>query len=152
MERIDKLKLAVEKGFSYDPITGNITSPTGVICKKTTKNGYIQLTVRDSEKNTYRVFGHQFAWFVIYAEIVCLIDHKNRIKTDNRKDNLRSVTKSQNAMNMSNVNGYTFCKRSKKYIAIIMVNYKKKQLGCFETKEEARECYLENKGKYHIIN
>ena len=55
-------------------------------------------------------------------------------------------------MNMNNIKGYTYCSRSKKYIAIIMVNYKKKQLGVFETPEEARNCYLENKEKYHIIN
>lgn len=152
MEKIDRLKLAAKKGFTYNPITGNITSPTGIICKKITKNGYILLTVRNSSKEMYYVFGHQFAWFILYGEIVPLIDHKNRIKSDNSKDNLRSVTKSQNAMNMSNVKGYTFCKRSKKYIAIIMTNYKRKQLGAFETPEEARQCYLENKDKYHIIN
>lgn len=150
MERIDRLKLAVKKGFKYDPETGYIMTPTGIICKKKTKSGYIQLTIRDG-KTAYHITGHQFAWFIIYNEVVELIDHENRIKSDNRKSNLRSVTKSQNAMNMNNVKGYTFCKRSKRYIALIMVNYKKHHLGTFVTAEEARKCYLENKNKYHII-
>jgi len=152
MTRLEKLKLAVDKGFTYDPETGSITSPTGKICTKTTKQGYIQLTVRDKNGFAYYVSGHQFAWFAMYNEITFLIDHKNRIKSDNKKGNLRSVTRSQNAMNQNNVKGYTFCSRSKKYIAIIMVNYKKKQLGTFETPEEARACYKKNKSKYHFIN
>lgn len=152
MERIEKLKLAVKKGFSYCEETGNIISPTGKICIKTTKNGYIQLTVRDENNFAYYVSGHQFAWFILYNEVVPLIDHKNRIKTDNRKSNLRSLTKSQNAMNQNNVKGYYYCKRSKKYISIIMVNNKRKQLGSFDSSELAQECYIKNKEKYHIIN
>jgi len=151
MERLEKLKLAVKKGFSYCPNTGIITNPNGTIAKTVTVNGYIKLSIWNEGKR-HSLTGHQFAWFVIYNEVVTLIDHKNRIKTDNRKENLRSITKSQNAMNMDNVRGYTFCSRSNRYIAIIMVNYKKKQLGTFHTPEEARKCYLENKDKYHVIN
>jgi hypothetical protein len=33
-----------------------------------------------------------------------------------------------------------------------MINYKSKQLGSFLKEEDARNCYLENKKKYHIIN
>jgi len=152
MSREEKLKLALNKGFTYNSETGYIISPTGKICTKKTKNGYIMLTVRDSDSFAYYVFAHQLAWYYSYNETVDCIDHINRIKTDNRLCNLRSVTKSQNAMNMSNNKGYTFCKKTKKYIAIIMLNYKKKQLGSFDTPEDARKCYLENKDRYHIIN
>jgi hypothetical protein len=133
MERIEKLKLAVKKGFTYCPDTGNITSPTGKICTKKSNNGYIMLTVRDENAFAYYVYGHQFAWFVLYNETVPLIDHENRNRIDNRKSNLRSITNSQNAMNTRERNGYFYCKRSKKFIAIIMVNYKRKQLGSFNT-------------------
>jgi hypothetical protein len=151
LSRLEKLNMAIVKGFIYNPNSGEITSPTGVIIKKKTKNGYIQLTIRNSFSHAYYVSGHQFAWFVLYNETVNCIDHINRIKTDNRPANLRSVTTSQNSMNMSNTKGYTYCSRSKKYIAIIMTNYKKKQLGVFESPQEARNCYLENKNKYHNI-
>jgi hypothetical protein len=152
MERIDKCKLAIKNGFTYNNVTGEITGPSGVVCRKVGKNGYIQITVRNNKKVAYYISGHQFAWFFEFNEVVPFIDHVNQIKTDNSILNLRSVTKSQNAMNMKNVKGYTFCSRSKRYIAIIMVNYKKKQLGVFKTPEEASKCYLENKNKYHFIN
>lgn len=151
MTRLEKLELALKKGFKYNFETGVITTPTGIDVKRITVNGYIHLSVWFNGKR-HSINGHQFAWFYTYKNIPNCIDHINRIKNDNRLINLRSVTKSQNAMNMKNVKGYTFCNRSKKYIAIIMVNYKKKQLGVFNTPEEARSCYLENKEKYHIIN
>lgn len=151
MTRLEKCKLAVEKGFTYNGLTGDVISPTGVICTKTTKNGYIQLTVRCINGFAYYLSAHQFAYWVIHNEIVDCIDHINGIKKDNRGFNLRSVTKSQNAMNMRNTKGYYFSKRSNRWIARIMLNYKGIQLGVFKTEEEARRCYLDNKSKYHII-
>lgn len=151
MEKIEQLKLALKKGFTYNYLTGIVTTPSGVETKRITKNGYIHLSVYLNKKR-YSFLGHQFAWFFINNELPKCIDHKNRVKTDNRIENLRLVTKSQNAMNMRNNKGYTYCSRSNKYIAIIMVNYKKKHLGSFKTPEEARKSYLENKEKYHIIN
>jgi len=152
MTRLEKCELAVKKGFTYNEENGFITTPTGVIASKKTVNGYVMLTIRNEVKKSFYLLGHQFAWFILYNEIVPLIDHKNRIKTDNSKDNLRSITKSQNAMNMNNVKGYYYSKRDNKYISFIMLNYKTKQLGSFNTELEARNCYLQNKEKYHIIN
>jgi hypothetical protein len=151
MERIDKLKLAVKKGFTYCENTGLIKTPSNKTVTNKSKNGYIRISLWSNGKRHY-LLGHQFAWFVMYNETVTLIDHKNRIKTDNCKNNLRSITKSQNAMNMSNNKGYTYCSRSKKYIAIIMVNYRKKHLGVFDNPDDAKKCYDENKNKHHIIN
>jgi hypothetical protein len=151
MTRQAKCELAIEKGFYYNDLSGIITTPKGIETKRVTVNGYIHLALWSDNKR-YDLLGHQFAWYVNNKETIPCIDHVNGIKTDNRIANLRSVTKSQNAMNMKNVRGYTFCNRSKKYIAIIMVNYKKKQLGIFKTPEEARQCYLDNKNKYHIFN
>jgi len=151
MIRLERIKLAINNGFSYKPDTGHVITPTGKICKKKTKNGYIMLTIRDSNSKMFYVLAHQFAWFITYNETVECIDHINRLKTDNRISNLRSVTKSQNAMNLDIAKGYSYSKRNGKYIAMIMVNNKRKQLGTFDTSEEARICYLKNKPKYHCI-
>lgn len=150
MTRLEKCKAALLKGFSYDEETGNITTPTGVVATKKTMNGYIQLTIRVNGSAMY-LLGHQFAWFVSYGTVVDIIDHANRVKTDNRILNLRSVTKSQNAFNMKNIKGYSYSKRSGKFIAYIIINYKRKQLGSFKTEKEASECYLENKVNLHKI-
>lgn len=152
MEKIEQLKLAYSKGFRYDRETGNVTTPTGKVAIKKGLNGYKQLTVRDHNSKAFYVYNHQFAWFSTYGNLPICIDHINRDRADNRIENLRSVTASQNGMNMNNVRGYTFCSRSKKYIAIIMVNYKKTQLGSFDNPEDAKKCYEENKNKYHLIN
>lgn len=71
------------------------------------------------------------------------IDHKNGIRFDNRKDNLRQTNKQLNGINRGpNINNSTGIKGvsrvGNKYIARIMVNYKNIHLGCFDTIEEAR--------------
>lgn len=151
MTRLEKLELAVKKGFIYYPNTGIITNPNGTIAKNLTANGYVKLSLWYEGKR-YSLTGHQFAWFIIYNEVVNLIDHKNRIKTDNSKDNLRSVTKSQNAMNMQNTKGYCLCKRCNKFEAYINLNGKKKYLGYFILESDASNAYQRAKKIYHIIN
>lgn len=151
MTRLEKLKLAVEKGFTYCSETGNVKTPLGKIVTNKTTNGYLRLSIW-SDKERFSLLCHQFAWYVSNNQTSECLDHVNRIKTDNRIINLRSVTKSQNAMNMSGKKGFSFCKKTKKWVSYIMVNYKKKHLGSFDTPDEARECYLKNKEKLHIIN
>jgi hypothetical protein len=70
------------------------------------------------------------------------VDHINGLRMDNRRDNLRRVTHSQNMMNrglqINNKSGKTGVYRAgKKWRAEIYVNYVKKHLGCFDTFEEA---------------
>ena len=152
MTRLEKCKLAIKLGFTYNGLTGDIITPNGKVLIKTTKNGYLMLTLRNEERNVFYLYAHQFAYWVIHNKIVDFIDHIDRNKKNNIGYNLRSVTKSQNAMNVSNVKGVSFCNRSKKWIAKIMVNYKGIHLGSFTTKDEALNCYKINKNKYHFIN
>ena len=79
------------------------------------------------------------------------IDHENRTRDDNSNDNLRVVTNQQNQFNRSNVKGYCWDKRNKKWVAQIMLDGKNKNLGGFETEEDAHEAYLKAKAIYHII-
>ncbi len=152
MTRLEKCKLAIKLGFTYNGLNGDVITPTGKVLIKTTKNGYLMLTLRDETRKSYYLYAHQFAYFVIHNKIVDCIDHVDRNKKNNIGYNLRSVNISQNAMNMSNVKGVSFCNRSKRWIANIMVNYKKIHLGSFINKDEALNCYKINKEKYHIIN
>tara|TARA_R110000868_G_scaffold366589_1_gene629510 strand:+ start:957 stop:1310 length:354 start_codon:yes stop_codon:yes gene_type:complete len=77
-------------------------------------------------------------------------DHINKIKTDNRVDNLRIVTVSQNTFNRVS-KGYYFHKKNKKWYATIKVNGKQLFLGNYDTEEEARTAYLRAKEIHHVI-
>lgn len=84
------------------------------------------------------------------------IDHINQNKMDNRIENLRPATRSENMQNIgmksNNSTGYPgvyFHKRDNKYQAQIAVNNKKIYLGLFASAEEAFEAYMIAKIKYH---
>ena len=76
-------------------------------------------------------------------------DHKNHNTLDNREMNLKIVNHQQNQFNRRNVKGYYWHKKTKKYLARIVVNYKIIHLGYFNKSEEAHNAYLEAKKKYH---
>jgi len=78
------------------------------------------------------------------------IDHINKIKDDNRIENLRLVTEQENLFNV-NASGASFKKDSNKWQSYITITGKKIYLGYFDNKEEAHNTYLEAKKKYHII-
>jgi hypothetical protein len=76
------------------------------------------------------------------------IDHINRIRTDNRKENLRLCNSSQNNINkhkdIRNKSGYkgvSWAKNSNKWRAGIGYNYKYIKLGYFDNIHEAARAY-----------
>lgn len=76
------------------------------------------------------------------------IDHIDRCPTNNNINNLRIVTHQENQFNRDAI-GATIDRN--KWKASISINNIKKNLGRFNTKEEAHNAYLEAKAKYHII-
>ena len=84
------------------------------------------------------------------------IDHINRNGLDNRKNNLRVCSKSQNMMNTlipkNNTSGYkgvSWSKRDKKWMAYIKIKNKFNNLGYFNIKEQAALAYNDAAKKYH---
>jgi len=72
------------------------------------------------------------------------IDHRNRIRFDDKWENLRLATRQCNSRNCnlkktnkSGITGVFWFKRDKKWTAQIFINYKAKYLGYFDTKIEA---------------
>lgn len=82
------------------------------------------------------------------------VDHANHNTLDNRKSNLRVVTKSENLRNRNvqsnNTSGYKgVIFHAGRYRATIKVNRKNINLGRFDTIEEAAEAYKRAALRYH---
>lgn len=83
------------------------------------------------------------------------IDHKNLNTLDNRRDNLRDATRSQQGANRpkqsNNTSGYIgvrWYKRYNKWRAEIKVNKKSIHIGYFDNKEDAIKARLQTELKY----
>lgn len=82
------------------------------------------------------------------------VDHINMNGLDNRRENLRLATHSQNNHNRTqyrnNKSGYKGVnKRGHRWYAAIKVNGKQIHLGTFDTPEQAYEAYKQAAIKYH---
>ena len=113
------------------------------------KDGYVASTV-NKEKT---LFLHHFV--IGNSKIV---DHINRDRTDNRKDNLRNVTYQQNILNSSlrkdsttGVKGVRYDKRRlSPWYCTIHINGKTIFGGYFIEKEDAIKRRIELETKYHL--
>lgn len=88
-----------------------------------------------------------------------ITDHINRNGLDNRKNNLRTVDKSQNTINSgiwksntSGVKGISWSKRRKRWRTYITLNYKTVFLGEFKNKEDAAIARKKAESIYHTKN
>ena len=90
------------------------------------------------------------------------VDHIDHNKLNNKKNNLRIATKSQNSMNRPKYNGTSkykgvcWDKRKNKYISEIMLNNKTYYLGEFMNEIDAAKAYnkkaIELHGEYAYLN
>ena len=96
-----------------------------------------------------REYIHRIVWVLNNGEFPEMdIDHINGNKMDNRIENLRLCTRSQNMSNRgknknnsSGFKGVSFCKQTGRWVAQITVDRKNKKIGRFDTKEEAADAY-----------
>jgi hypothetical protein len=148
MTREEKILLAIEKGITCNPETGEVFGVKGNRIIRKSANGYIVISINNNCKK-YNIQSHQFIWYWVYGKVVEQIDHINRDKSDNRICNLREVSNGQNQWNKKS-NGYSMTKDGR-YRSRIQVDKKVIHLGYFNTGQEAKQSYLEAKKKYHQI-
>jgi hypothetical protein len=118
------------------------------------KNGYKCTAI-----NGKQYYQHRLVWLYVHGSWPeGSIDHINGDRADNRIENLRVVTSSQNQHNRKktkNKTGMTGAYKSSKgktWYSTIMVENKKHYLGMFETEEDAAKAYAEAKVKLHPSN
>jgi hypothetical protein len=100
---------------------------------------------------------HRLAWFYVHGVWPKgQIDHRDTIKHHNWIDNLRDVTQSVNQQNQvkassNNKSGFLGVRLHEcgRYSAQIYVNRSHRNLGYYDTPEEASQAYLAAKRKYH---
>ena len=115
-----------------------------------TNKGYFSVKLTKKRVSLHRIVAYTYLGLDINDKKI-QIDHKNRIRTDNRVENIEIVTNQQNMWNRSNTKGYTFDKKTGKYKAQISVNGKKIYLGYYKTEEEASNAYQDAKLVHHVI-
>ena len=111
---------------------------------KTDSNGYIHIGIG---RKMY--FAHRLIMLAFIGDSDQQVDHINRIKTDNRFENLRYCTNTENSLNREFVDtakGYSWHKN--KWQARICINFKHKHLGSFDNEQDARQAYVEACTKY----
>lgn len=155
----DRLKLL----YKYDPVTGIFTSnkyskPVGFAHR-----GYLVVELwHNGKERKFKL--HQLAWLYVHGSWPFpMIDHINQIKTDNRIENLREVTSSQNHQNLSiyktksglprsGFKGVHWIKTQNKWRASIGHNGKLLYLGSFDDPEKAFLVYQQTAEKLHTHN
>jgi hypothetical protein len=112
--------------------------------------GYIHPKINGKLVSQHRIIAAAFLNLDINNPKI-IVDHRNRIKKDNRVENLRLVTHQQNTFNTS-AKGFYWNKQKNKWRAQIFINGKSIHLGLFVLEAEARAAYEAAKLVYHIIN
>jgi hypothetical protein len=161
---IDDLSLArLREVLDYDPETGALTwrfrlspnSKLGEPAGQIGAHGYRKIRL----DGKYYPASH-LAWFHYYGEPPAkLIDHKDRDKGNDRIENLRLATHSENARNRKGTSlsttglkgaaRFNSPKNAKKFRSTITIDGKRIHLGQFATAEEAHEAYSKKVAELH---
>lgn len=139
-------QVRLKEKYRYSPKTGLfkrlkglITRPVGTIHPTT---GYVVIMIDDRQYTA-----HRLAFLYMTGKFPKEVDHKNRVRTDNRWSNLREVTRSENIANskMRKDNTTGFCGvhvHRGRYCAQARLRGVRTHIGLFDTAEEAGRAAL----------
>ena len=111
------------------------------------KNGYKILCINRKNYLVHRVIAYLFLGLNIDNPKE-IIDHIDRNPSNNKIENLRIVSYTQNQWNVG-AKGYNFRKDKNKWIARIRSDGNQIYLGYYDTEKEAHQAYLDAKKIYH---
>jgi hypothetical protein len=140
--------------LDYDPVTGIFIARVNLGGRMRARNVAGQI-----KTNGYRCIGidgrrylaHRLVWLYVHGRWpVDQIDHINRDPSDNSLANLREARPIDNRGNtgirQDNASGYkgvSFCKNRRKWVAYLQIGHRNRNLGGFDTPEEAHLAYCE---------
>lgn len=150
--------------FHYDPSTGIFTRKTdswwGEKKVGCLSHGYLVIRVNNGKKYA----AHRLAWLYVYGSFPEKdLDHINGDRSDNRIENLREASGSENSMNRRNRSDNTSGKKGvvwhgiqNKWQAQICSDGKNRCLGYFHDIEEAAHAYnkaaIKLHGEFAVLN
>lgn len=112
-------------------------------------HGYLQVGIGGRS-----VLVHRIIWMMFNDDYPEQIDHIDRVRTNNKIENLRAATNGINQQNAStrkdNTSGMVGVNfKNGKWQARIAINKKRIHLGCFESFNEAKLAYQKAKKEHH---
>jgi HNH endonuclease len=135
--------------LSYDPDTGIFTwkiqsgrMKPGQVAGTKHSQGYVVISI---DRKFY--FAHRLAWIYVYGDLPeADMDHKNRVRNDNRISNLRKSDRTHNNANKPScrdgLKGCHFVESVNKWRSTIKKDGIKIHIGYFNTELEANEAYF----------
>lgn len=169
-----KTKISIDRVkelLQYEAETGNLIWKEDIFCGRgkgrpvvrkgdiagyLNPQGYLEVGI-----DSYIYKGHTLSFVINHGRWpVARLDHRDQNKSNNRIDNLREVTATENSQNCHQPNetpkrtsssrGVYWDKSTGFWRAKITANKKTLYLGSFRSEEEAAKVYVEAKNKLHI--
>jgi hypothetical protein len=142
-----KTKEDVRAVFSYKDghliwaVPGNAQTPIGTIAGSPLKDGYKVITYKRK-----KYMAHRLIFLYHHGHLPGFVDHIDRDRENNRIENLRECTASENQFNTkarknsrSGIKGVCWNKQMKKWEANVCANHKRHFCGLFDDIEVAAQ-------------